>query len=1039
MDETGVKTGTISLRKKILRWKALLRAGIFACFLLIFGYGLVQLDAILSNPAAGDGAAEGILAGATQIRTVGAAYSMAAPGGFRQLFSTPFFHVVFYTFIALAIVWILLYLQSRKMRDESTDLRTRVHHLSKELEGAREEFAREIAEYRAMLNAASENERAFRNLYETTGTPTVVMNEDTTIAMVNGEFERLTGYNRVNIEGRLSLTEFVHPDDVARVLDHHRLRRVEPSRTPTSCEFRFLTPAGDIRSAIAYVSILPGGRQSIVSLMDLTEKKRAEQHIRLLAHAMQSVSECVSITDLDDRILFVNSAFLETYGYEPDELTGKCIRDMRPADDASIPDILEKTLHGGWHGEILNVRKSGQTFPIELSTSVVLDDNGAPAALVGIAEDITVRREETTRLTRLNECMLAFGSESVQNINRLVALSGELLGGDCAFYNRLEEDVLRSVGMWRAPEGAGSIDQAQGHVCFDLIGEGTTTVRLFRALQASAYRETDPIVRDYGFETYLGATVSFGGAVVGSLCVLYAGDAFPSESDFRLLAVVATAIGVEEERNRSAEALRRSEERYRSLFENAVTGVYRTTIEGTITDCNDAFARILGAAAREDLVGMNSVRFYHNPKSREHFVEELRRTGMLTSHEVLLRRTDGAEVWALLSTRLLDDGSILGTMVDISRRKDAERALQDSETRYRLLFENNPFPMWVFDSETHAFLAVNEAAVAHYGYSREEFLGMNIRDIRPREDVPRLLDTILRKGDDIDHAGVWRHHKKDGSEILVEITAHPLMFAGRRAEMVLADDITERVRTEEQKRRYTEELQQLNASKDKFFSIISHDLRSPLSTLHGYAEMLAGDSESFGPETIKTIAGSMYSLTHRVHALLENLLEWSRLQAGRMEYQPIKIDMHELVDDVIDLLRESALRKNIDIRVRLNGHSYARADQRMIRSVVQNLLTNAVKFNRRDGVITVDAEQNGDTLVVSVSDNGVGISPEAVDRLFRIDVNHSTPGTADEQGSGLGLILCKELVEMNHGRIWVESSPGEGSTFSFSLPYWANG
>ena len=146
--------------------------------------------------------------------------------------------------------------------------------------------------------------------------------------------------------------------------------------------------------------------------------------------------------------------------------------------------------------------------------------------------------------------------------------------------------------------------------------------------------------------------------------------------------------------------------------------------------------------------------------------------------------------------------------------------------------------------------------------------------------------------------------------------------------------------------------------------------------------------------------------------------------------------MREVAEDAIDLIREHALRKDLRLRVRPEGPVYASADQRMLRSVMMNLLSNAVKFSLRGGEIVVDTRSVRGELVCSVHDNGVGMSTEALSRLFRIDVNHSTPGTADEQGSGLGLILCKELVELNHGRIWAESSPDAGTTFHFTIPEW---
>ena len=953
--------------------------------------------------------------------------------GFVGLVQSHYFQNIFYLLIALIIIWAILFLLARKMRDQSIELRGKVSELSEQLSRTREEFEQEIAAYRAQLHVATESQEWYRNIYETTGTATVIVEDDGTIAMVNTEFERLTGYSRSEIEGKRTWMSLVPAEDAEFMKIYHTQRRVDPGNAPRSYEFHFVHKSGDIRTGFNYVSMIPGSRRSTVSFLDITVQKQQEKEVRLLAHALRSVGECVSITDMNDNILFVNDAFLWVYGYNREEIIGRPCSMLRPNHNPNPVNILEETLHGGWHGEMINLRKDGTVFPIELSTSVVRDENGDPVALVGVAIDISERRRvesqmrfqsailsnvrdgvvvtdlsgditywndgaeqlfgytgadmightpatlyesldtaevqrslqdvlvgnETSsecsarckdgrriwvdmktsimrdtagapagvlaivkdiserkrheqRYAKLNDCLLSFGPDPVENINALVALCGEELCGDLALYNRMEGDELHALGVWNAPPHFNPYGSAIGRICDEIIREGGNEVRLLVDLQETGYVDSDPAVRTLGMHSYLGRTVTFDGACVGSLCVLYDGTVQPSEEDRKLLSIVASAIGVEEERKRAEDALRSSEERYRSLFENNVTGVYRSSIEGSILDCNDAFARILGYQRRE-LIGSTADLLYPEASERTDFIAQLREHGSLSAYECQLRRSDGQVVWVLESSRLLHDGILLGTLADITHRKEAE----------------------------------------------------------------------------------------------------------------------------EQTRRYTDELEKLNASKDKFFSIISHDLRSPLSTLHGYTDLLMNDVDGYDRETIKNMAASMNGLTDRIHALLENLLEWSRFQAGRMEYQPIKVDLHDIVDDTVDLLQENALRKRLTIKNHLNGDSCALADMRMLRSVVQNLLSNALKFSHAGASIEILANRRDAHIQLSVIDHGVGMSRKQLANLFRIDAHMTSVGTADEQGSGLGLILCRELMELNKGRIWAESVENEGSVFTISIPAWS--
>jgi signal transduction histidine kinase len=228
-------------------------------------------------------------------------------------------------------------------------------------------------------------------------------------------------------------------------------------------------------------------------------------------------------------------------------------------------------------------------------------------------------------------------------------------------------------------------------------------------------------------------------------------------------------------------------------------------------------------------------------------------------------------------------------------------------------------------------------------------------------------------------------------------------------------------------------LQELNATKDKFFSIISHDLKGPLNSLTSFSGLLINHTDSLTKDEITLLAKDLDKSLKNLFALLENLLEWSRSQTGNIEFKPETFDLQQLLELNRELLGAQASNKKIVI-VNSNSESVpVHAHKHSVNTVMRNLISNAIKFTPANGIITLGINRRIDSITVSISDTGVGMSKEIMDKLFRIDTKHSTRGTADEKGTGLGLILCKEFIEKNNGNIWVESTPGKGSTFYFTL------
>lgn len=234
--------------------------------------------------------------------------------------------------------------------------------------------------------------------------------------------------------------------------------------------------------------------------------------------------------------------------------------------------------------------------------------------------------------------------------------------------------------------------------------------------------------------------------------------------------------------------------------------------------------------------------------------------------------------------------------------------------------------------------------------------------------------------------------------------------------------------------RQNQELHNLNATKDKFFSIISHDLKGPLNSFTSFSRMLINHTDSLTKEEIQMLAREIDKNLKNLLTLLENLLEWSRSQTGNIEFKPEVFDLSEVIRENGELLATQARNKNVGLTWTSDEKCLINVHKQSVNTVVRNLMSNAIKFTPEGGRVKVSMRRSTEGVTISVDDTGVGMSPEVIKKLFRIDTKYSTQGTSNEKGTGLGLILCKDFVEKNGGTIGVNSIPEKGSTFFFSLP-----
>ncbi|WP_289054228.1 sensor histidine kinase [Carboxylicivirga marina] len=385
---------------------------------------------------------------------------------------------------------------------------------------------------------------------------------------------------------------------------------------------------------------------------------------------------------------------------------------------------------------------------------------------------------------------------------------------------------------------------------------------------------------------------------------------------------------------------------------------------------------------------------------------------------------------------VISNGIVIGVAalsVDVTQQKCAANILAEKNANMLSIMDNTLESIWAINT-SYEILFTNSVFKNEFYHS---FGVMLEKGVNLLESLPDALRPIWKKRYDralsnerfsfVDAIDV-------GDKIFyVEVSMNPMLHDEKViGASFFANDITERKAAEDALIENEHRLKELNSTKDKFFSIIAHDLKSPFNSIVGLSDLLVVEAEK--GNDISEIARIAQKSSHQAMDLISNLLEWSRTQSGKIDYNPEYFEVCHLLNQEIKAHNTYSRLKNITINNLIANHTLAHADKYMISCVFRNLLSNAIKFSHQGGEVNISSSKNDKYISFSIIDNGIGIDDDDINKLFVIDQNHSTPGTKNEQGTGLGLILCKEFIEMHNGRIWVNTKNKKGSEFCFSLP-----
>jgi two-component system, cell cycle sensor histidine kinase and response regulator CckA len=511
---------------------------------------------------------------------------------------------------------------------------------------------------------------------------------------------------------------------------------------------------------------------------------------------------------------------------------------------------------------------------------------------------------------------------------------------------------------------------------------------------------------------------------------LYATSLGPAALETRVL--IAERLVVQQAK------LKDRERRFRRLFDSGVAGVTISDFDGNFKEANAAFLRMLGYTHDDMLAGKLNWETITPPErlaADSQDRAQLRATGFLPLREREFLHKEGLRIAALVGSAALEGTTeCISYVTDITEQKKAEEVLLASATQYRALFENSPLPKFLHDNETLRYLAVNDAAITHYGYSREEFLTMTPADLSPVENDAATMAVASAPGVEATTAGIHRHRKADGTSIEVEITAQKFVFLGRPCGLTIAIDITERNRLEAQLR----QAQKMEAM-GNLAGGVAHDFNNLLSVILSYSTILAeplkpGDPMRADLEEISR-AGT------RAAELTRQLLAFSRQQI----LEPRVLDLNEAMSGISKMLQR-LVGEDVELNV-VMGPSLGtvRADPGQIEQVIMNLVVNARDAMPTGGKLTIETSnveldlgyasqhsgvEAGPYVMLAVTDTGTGMEPATIARMF--DPFFTTRELG--RGTGLGLSTVFGIVQQTGGNIWVYSEPGSGTTIKVYLP-----
>lgn len=810
---------------------------------------------------------------------------------------------------------------------------------------------------------------------------------------------------------------------------------------------------------------------------DITEKKQflelLKEHNKTLAESEERFRKLfedsplgIALLKKDYRFLRANNVFCSLMGLTHEDLETLTFKDITHRDNISADlEGVRKLLSGEWQvykTEKRYFRKDHKIVWANANISVIRNQSGEFLYFLAIIEDITQRKHNEEFIKNSEEKYRTLYERIPQGIF-YQASTGKVIDTNDA--------ALRMFGITR--------DQFLGNDSFDprwkVINENNEILPPEKHPSMVALLSGKPL-HNQVIGIFIPESGNYNWLIVDAIPQFRAGETTPYQ--------VFVSMQDITQRKKTEELLRISEDRLSKSMLAANEGVwdwnlttdevyfdprYYTLAGYEVNEFPHRFVEFKQRVHPEDLDGVIK-------DSTKHLIGESDRF----QNEFRFRKKDGSYMWILGRGIIVErdvNGKPLrfvGTHQDITALKQIR---QIDECRLRLLLFAETHTIDELLEETlNEVEKLTNSQIGFYHFIENDQVTIHLKNWSTQTKATYCKAVGFDTKYDLSLAGVWADcireqkpiihndyaalpHKKglpQGHaavlrELVVpvmrskKITAilgvgnKPVEYSESDVESVvkladLAWDIAERKMITDELEKSKIHLSELNSTKDKFFSIIAHDLKSPFNSIIGFSDLLKEDADSLDVTDIKYYASIINNAANQTLLLLENLLNWARMQQGRMEFTLKNLLLHEIASEVIDFLTEVSRQKSITITNTIPERLVVQADENMIKTTIRNLLSNAIKFTKSGGQVEIITKSRENEIQVTVTDTGIGISPENTPKLFNIGSSFTTRGTGNEKGTGLGLVLCKEFIEKHGGRIWVESEVGKGSRFYFTLP-----
>jgi PAS domain S-box-containing protein len=826
----------------------------------------------------------------------------------------------------------------------------------------------------------------------------------------------------------------IHPDDAPRLDEHYRIISESKIQGVFEIEYR-VKDANDnwhwIHSrSVPFTRDENGNVTQILGITsDVTKARSADEELRqsrsMLSQVLDSVPQSIAWKNRDGVYMGCNWLFSRQVGLaNPELIVGKTDLDLPwPRKDAEKyrsddREIIQNNRPRRHINEMMQAA-DGTRFWVDKSKVPLTSEDGEVKGILAVFDDITERRRTEETIKKEREQLLSIFDSMDEVVYVADPTTFELL--------YVNEAFRRNFG------------QGIGQPCFKILQNRTgscpfcTNNRIFGQHTGTTYIWEFQNEKTKNWFRCIDRAIRW--------------------SDDRMvrfeIAIDITEIkkmNVELQKHRAnleqlvherTKELLTANEQLR-IKDNAIrssTAAFAIIdLDGLLTYVNPAFARIWRYGNESEIVGRPIVEFVEDPSYVEKITGIMRNKGFW-SGEVDGRRMDGSKFYVDAYVSIVHNESgtpicIASSFVDVTEKKQAENALIKAELRYRTLFERSPDGVAIYHTKTLLPVEYNDKACQQLGYSRDEFSKLTMGEIEVGVDQERINERLAYIMDTGQATFETVYRTKEGRLLDVLVTIQAIMIDNQRMAFVLMRDITGMKLVEASLWRRTEELQRSNEELEQFAYVASHDLQEPLRMVSSFVKLLQRDYKGRLDENADEYIFFAVDGVNRMYALINDLLDYSRVKTGGKEF--LQTDMNQVLEEALSNLKLAI--DNTKARISAEPLPTLEVDRGQMVELLQNLIGNAIKYRKPDEqpIIDIKAQRKTGDWIISVQDNGIGIAPQYHERIFGLFQRLHVWG--EYEGTGIGLAIAKRIVERHGGHIWVESEPGIGSSFSFSIP-----